>query len=643
MRKAGASMLSLLALTTAQAQPVAEPPTKRVLVVYWYDKDYPVNVALDRGLRRTLFASQARVELYTEYLETNRFPEQQAESLREYLRSKYVGTPIDVVVGSGVAVVDFLLEHRRELFPATPMVFIGGLSRTVDVAAAPGITGVAAYRDFRKGMDLALRLQPGTERAYVISGTRERDRRLENRAREMLATLQDSVEIRYLTDLSLHDLMLQVKSVPARSVILYAWQQLENQGRVLESEDILSSIAPLSPVPIFGMAETGLGRGVVGGEIFTNEASGARAAAMVLSILGGTPAPRIPVEGAPTTPIFDWRQLQRWKIPQERLPDGSVILFRDPTFWQSYRWYILAALIVCAVQTALIAALLLQRRSRRRAELEAARRQRELTHLSRIATIGELTGKLAHEMRQPLMAIRMNAQAARLSLSRSSAIDRAELTEALDDIVQFNERAAAVIDRLRGLLRRSDAETARLSLNDVVADSVALASMELNARGVTVVTTLSPSIPLVVGDRVELQQVLLNLLINASDAMGMVPPDKRIISVRTEVAGDGTAQVSVSDHGHGIPEASLDRVFDSFFTTKENGLGLGLAICRTIIGKHRGRIWCSSDDEGATFRIALPVSEEAAATPVATPPWRLRAPRVSPAPHSPPVRRTPER
>ncbi len=605
-----AFLLASLPHSTVSALAGSEPPPKRVLVIYWYGKDYPINVRTERGVRAVLQSMRPSVEYYPEYLETNRFPgEHQSRLLHDYLAQKYAELPIDVVIASGIAVVDFLLQHRRTLFPKAPIVFIGGGDRKWrDIASGPGITGITVFNNLRKSLDLALAVHPQTQRAFVISGTRERDRRLESRARLEFDGYARDVDVSYLTDLPLHELIVQVKNLPPRSIALYTWHQTQNErGRVLESEDIVASIATLASVPIYGMSETTFGRGILGGEIFTNERNGARAAEIALAILGGTSARDIPIENAHTTAMFDRRQLERWGIDDARLPPGSIIRFENPSLWDRYKQYIVAVALFSAVQGALLIALLIQRASRRRAELVALARQRELTHMSRIATVGQLTGTIAHEMRQPLAAILMNAQAAREALSRQS-FDRAELVVTLDEIVRSDERAAAVIDRLRGVLRRGESRHVALSLNDVVGDALSLVARELTTRDVIVTTQLAPGIPNVLGDRVELQQVLVNLILNATDAMSSLPPAKRVLAVRTMSTPFDTVQVSVSDQGPGLPADCADRVFESFFTTKEHGLGLGLAISRSIISAHKGSIWGESNaGAGATFSFRLPV------------------------------------
>jgi C4-dicarboxylate-specific signal transduction histidine kinase len=248
---------------------------------------------------------------------------------------------------------------------------------------------------------------------------------------------------------------------------------------------------------------------------------------------------------------------------------------------------------------------------RKRAQVEADTHRREMTHLSRVAMLGELSGALAHELSQPLAAVLTNAQAARHVLNRSP-LDYEQLRAVLDDIIRNDKRASAVIDRLRVLLRKGNTTFQPVDMNDVALEVLNLAHSELISRRMLVTSTLAPLVPLVLGDRVQLQQVVLNLILNSCDAMNDTPAGKRHLALATTLE-DGFVQLVVSDTGPGIPEGQLERVFEPFVTFREQGLGLGLAISRSIMTAHRGSIRAEKNVEGgATFRCFLPVSDAGA-------------------------------
>jgi PAS domain S-box-containing protein len=248
---------------------------------------------------------------------------------------------------------------------------------------------------------------------------------------------------------------------------------------------------------------------------------------------------------------------------------------------------------------------------RKHAEAELLQQRTELAHVARVSTIGELAASVAHELNQPLGAILANAEAAELFLEQEPpALD--DLSAILADIRKDDERAGEVIRRLRALLRKRELERQPLEINSLVEDVFALVSGDAVLRGVSLSADLGPVLPQVAGDRVHLQQVLLNLILNGMDALAGQPRERRRIQVRTRLRADGLAEMAVIDSGHGIEPIKLPRVFEAFYTTKPNGMGMGLSIARRVIEAHQGRIWAENNPSGgATFYISLPAIGQA--------------------------------
>ena len=240
---------------------------------------------------------------------------------------------------------------------------------------------------------------------------------------------------------------------------------------------------------------------------------------------------------------------------------------------------------------------------RKVAEIEAAQHRAELAHLTRVTTLSELSGSLAHELNQPLAIILSNAQAAQRLLAQSPP-DVAEVNEILADIVGEDIRAGEVIQRLRALLKRGETASLPVSLNEVVEGVLHVAQGELIERNVAVMRELGDNLPQVKGDRVQLQQVVLNLILNGADAMSGNEPNGRRLYIQTTRSGS-VVRVSVRDEGSGL-SADAEKVFQPFFTTKAHGLGMGLAICRAVIRAHSGRLWAEPHPEcGAVFHFEL--------------------------------------
>src|SRR5262249_1815926 len=237
-------------------------------------------------------------------------------------RRKYAQRPIDVVVADADAPLRFLLKYRNELFPQTPIVFYASKSPTaIELVTGPGMTGTVYIFSFKQTLDLALKLHPETEQVFIVSGTLEHDKTFEAMGREKLQGYESRGKITYLTDLSPHELIDKMKSLPQRSLILYVWQQVYNeQGKLLETRDVLALIANSAQVPIYGMASWQVGSGSVGGYLRFNDATATRLAEIALRIASGERAQDIPVETSTVVPMFDWRQLKRWGISEKNLP-----------------------------------------------------------------------------------------------------------------------------------------------------------------------------------------------------------------------------------------------------------------------------------------------------------------------------------
>ncbi len=243
------------------------------------------------------------------------------------------------------------------------------------------------------------------------------------------------------------------------------------------------------------------------------------------------------------------------------------------------------------------------------AQQESRRLQDELLHVGRISTMGELAGTLAHEINQPLSAIMSNTQAAKRYLTTPTP-DVEEVKEILDDIITENIRASEVINRIRALLKKSKMEVEPLDLNSVFRDIVRLLNRDAVRRDIKIDLDLAPLLPLVRGDRIQLQQVALNLVLNAFDAMNEQPRRKRCVQIRTGL-NNAKVLAAIKDSGIGISAGDVEKVFQPFYTTKTEGLGMGLSICRSIILSHQGHIWAENNpDPGATFYFSLPVSAE---------------------------------
>ena len=360
----------------------------------------------------------------------------------------------------------------------------------------------------------------------------------------------------------------------------------------------------LGRAPIFTHVDSYFGQGIVGGPMFSSREIGQRCAEAAVRILNGElPGDvKMPPVGL-AKPVYDWRQLQRWKISEASLPAGSEIRFREPTIWDQYRREIIAICVALVLQTGLIVWLLYEHRRRNLAELRSRESIAELTYMNRRAAAGELSASIAHEVSQPLTAISTTAAAA-LAWLRRKPPDLEEVQASLEDIAEASNRAAGIIKSVRAMYRK-DTQPGLVDVNRIITTVLGLARIEIQRHRIDVLTELGP-VPVLSGDSVQLQQVVLNLIMNAIEAMQSTT--QRVLRIQSEMTNAGAARLSIEDTGTGIGPTDMDRIFNPMFTTKSAGMGMGLSICRTIIEAHKGRIWAETRPGlGSIFRIELPV------------------------------------
>jgi signal transduction histidine kinase len=380
-----APLLALLFFLPPPAPASDAGGVRRVLVIYPASDRQPGNVLFEQGLRHAFDSSGEPVEIYNEYLDTARFPDDEHHrQLAEFLRQKYAGRTIDVVIPAMAPSLDFALKYREEAFPGVPMVHAAVEERELAARRlGPDVVGVPMRLDLAPTLELALRLHPATRRVAVVAGTSRTDAYWEAEARKAFAAYEPNVEFTYLTGLPMDDLLNAVAGLPDGSLVYYLHVQRDGAGRMFAPAEVVERVSAAAHVPVYGHIGSYLGRGIVGGRLMSFEAEGANAGRLALRVLGGEKPESISVPAAGGNAYqFDWRQLRRWGIDEAGLPPGSAVRFREPTFWDVYRWHIIAVVGLCAVEAGLIVALLLQRAYRRRAEAVLRESQGELRALT---------------------------------------------------------------------------------------------------------------------------------------------------------------------------------------------------------------------------------------------------------------------
>jgi PAS domain S-box-containing protein len=717
---------------------VSAATPERILIIDSFGRDIaPFNSAVST-FRTTIARELGKpVDIYEASLDAARFAEPEREPpFVDFLKFRFEGRALDLVVPIGAPAVRFVSKYRDTLFPSVPVVFTGVDPRLLPNDALKTNTTLVTQRVNLPGMvEDILQLQPSTTNIVVIFGASPLEKIWESECRREFGVFTNRVSFTWLNELSLDAMIQRVAVLPPNAFILFGMLVTDATGVPYDNDEALRRIHAAANAPVFGYFASQFGIGAIGGRLYQDAEVGRRAAVAAIRILGGERPEGMPVqilEGA--APVYDWRELKRWNVSEERLPPGSLVEFREPPAWKQYTWHIVVVALLFVIGALLILVLLTNLTKRRRAEMSlmdnqnrlraildtavegiitineqgviesvnaaterifgygagelvgqncsllmpqpyrdehdqyirnyhrtqtpkiigigrevSGRRQdgsvfpldlsvsevvlpdrriftgfvrdlslqkqaemkavelrENLAHLGRVNTLGALSSSLAHELNQPLGIILSNAQAAQELLTQEPP-DLVEVQAILTDIVAADRRAGEVIEGLRSMLKRGQAKMEPISVNEIIEQVLHLIRADLINRGVTFTLDLQANLPTVAGDRIQLQQVLLNLLLNASDAMAENAPGKRRLEIRTALADD-RVRASIRDEGGGLP-AEVDRLFQPFYTTKSHGLGMGLAICRTIVGLHQGRLWAEPHPErGAVFIFELPLS-----------------------------------
>ena len=736
----GATVLLIMAWAGSSVVAQIATPPQRVLVLYSDERLLPANIIIDEIIRAAFaVGTNNRVEFYSEFLDVARFPgEEQQQRQRNFLGDKYRQRPPDLVIAVSGGALVFLAEHRADLFAGVPIVYCSVTGDPhPDHLSDAGIAEVKVPDCVAPTLEIMLRLHPDTREVAVVSGDGPRDRQMADTFRQEMTTIGKRVSFRWLTNLSMEGLRGELSRLPDHTVVLYLTMFQDAAGKTFTPRQALDAFAPASRAPIYSWYDTYLGHGIVGGSTVTFEDIGRKAAQLGMRILAGEDAQAAArSESYQAVPIFDWHQLRQWNISEQRLPPGSIVRFKEATYWERHYGIIITALFLCLLEALLIAALLLQLRRRRLAEaalreseqqmslaasaaelamwtwdilrdqiwmsdkgralfgiapetrldyaaltarvhpedraardvaikraletedeyaveyrvvlsdgqvrwiagrgrvefgggkplgmrgvslditerkqteLEVARQRNELAHLSRVTLLGELSGSIAHELNQPLGAILVNANAALRFMARDK-MTREKFRELLEDIAADSRRAGEVIRGIKDMLRKVEGARQPVDLNDLIAQVLRLTQSDALAHDCAVLTEFDPALPKVEADVVQLQQVFLNLILNAFEASKDAPRFQRRVIIHTECGGNGAVRACVRDFGTGLPAEGPERVFEQFFSTKRDGTGMGLFISRSIVAAHRGTLWAeNAEGGGSRFWLRLPASKE---------------------------------
>ena len=741
------ALVGLLMLDRASGEVL--PPVRQVLLLQSFDRG---NMILDHftgNLRVDLDRSAGSpVNVVQVVVGPTGFVGASEQAIVDFIDSAYADRPKpDLIVTLGGPASLFARKFRQQLFPAVPLLIAAIDQRWLgDAPLGANETAVASSNDFPGTVEDILQLLPETKQVFMVMGSGQSGRIWHQEISQKFTRFRDRVSFIWSDEMSLAEILRRCASLPDHSAIFYVMFGTDAAGAAYADERVLSDLHAAANAPLFAAHGVYMGSGIVGGRLMSIDDLPRDTADAALRLLSGESPGSIRVlPQSRDQPIFDGRELQRWGIPESRLPSDSVVLYRHPSVWREYPRTILSVAGGLAIQALLIVGLLFERRARQHAEIDSRRnlalaadseermslamesaqlavwdwdatndsvwmtdegrkflgfkpgepihfsnlasldgrvhpddrvtrataiqraletrgsyeaeyrtilpdgsvrwlvtrghaspaadgalprilgvsmditrqkqadaeaqlQREELAHLSRVATVSTLSGSLAHELNQPLSSILMNAEAGQFCMSHGVP-DLAELRAIFADIVSENCRAAEIIERLRTMLRRGEVALQPVSVNESLEELLRLTRSDFIARGVSVSNLTDGDLPPAMTDRVQLQQILLNLIVNACEAMESNPREDRNLTLTAAIV-QNEILIGVLDCGVGLPD-DAESLFQPFHTTKDGSLGMGLSICRTLVNSHGGRLWAERRAErGAAFYVALPLANE---------------------------------
>ncbi len=559
-------------------------------------------------------ASQAlsSIELNVEHTDLTRFPDDTyIDKVVDLYRYKYARRKMDLVLAVGDESTELFLKYGEELFGDIPVLLLTSEAAMVPRSRLkPNMTSLMWGWDTENTVAIIQALMPQIKHLFVVSGTSKTDLTIRETAMKALKKSNGRFNIQYLIDFDASELLDNVAQLPRDSAILYLTVFGDATGKTFVPRDFMALISEKANAPVFGLGDTLLGYGVVGGSLVSANYHGKKLADIAVKLLSGESLKNGDWTGKQSLPMFDWRQLKRWSISEKSLPRGSIVRYREASIWEDHKGKIIGVIVIIFSQTAALVFMLLQRKKRSLAEAESQRLQDDLAHASRVMSMGEIATSLAHEINQPLTAIQSYAQAAQRFLGGDPP-DIDEVGKSLHGVITGSRRAKAVIQGIRMNLKKKPLERIPLQVEELIHDVIMLVQRSADDKKVLLKLDIAAGLPQVFCNRTQLQQVLLNLVINGFEAIGEAGDGSSELVVRCSKKEPDSVMISVQDSGIGIEEEKKDLLFNAFFTTKIEGLGMGLSISKSIIEEHGGRLWATQNpDKGATFSFTVPIYKE---------------------------------
>jgi len=622
-RKCLHKLLALTALTllfgilSSKAYPVEK--VRNIIIIFSLSPDLPAYHNILSGIKSTIANTREPNNIIIEYLDIGRSKDDvYARNIVDIYNNKFKDIPIDLLITIGPGLSQILLKLGLNALKDSPVIDIdldNYENISSDLLSNNNRKELLVRLRFDKTIKTALGLFPEFRNLYVIAGSSKIDQFFNSLVLRSKEEIGKDYVFKFISGISMDSTIKYVRQIPAESIIIVPSYSSDINKIPFTIPEVISVISLNSKAPVFPMTDSFIGgNGGIGGYIFSYTNLGKEAGRVAGEMLNGTVVSNITVnESSFYQNIFNWQELKKWNIVHSKNIPADSLYFNDSTsFLLNYKYFFLAIFILLISETALIAYLYkLNKRQKKISEkmMETEYMHAELVRNYRMAKMTELAASLAHELNQPLTAILYSAQAGKRFLEQDK-LDRNQANEIFDCIIDDDKRAGKIINSVRNLMRPEAREHEKINLNILIQETKDIIQSEAIRKNIKINLVFSATPVFIFGDKIQLQQVLMNLIKNSFNAMDESFSKNRVIGIHL-ILNKNSVLVSVRDNGPGFDPLLREKLFQPFVTTRKNGSGIGLALSKTIIENHKGKIWAENiDGGGADFSFTMQTIKE---------------------------------
>jgi signal transduction histidine kinase len=595
-------------------------PDKNILILFSFAPSTPAYQIITDGIRTKLGESFGdSYNLHMEYLDSERYPRGgYPKELFEIYNTKYRKVSLDLLICVGVGIIEPVKKCADEKLMSLPVITIDfdvsapGFNIDLKLNKKNAIIGMKL--DVTATLDNVLKLFPDRPYVYFIGGVSNTDHLYMTITRSVIDELDKNRKYTVITDISMEEALGIARNLPDSSIIVIPGFNIDSKGVPYYNPESIRLISQAAAAPVFAYSDIGFGEGAVGGYILSFKKIGLIAGEAAVKILDGTDPNSISVSGNELYEYaYDWRQLKRWNLEHSKqIQKRSTIEFEEISFFGKYKLIIILAILFIILQSLLIIKLVQSNRKKGLVTtqlIETENKFRDLVREDRILSMGQLTASLSHELNQPLTSILSMSQAGNRYLE-SDKPDIEMLKEIFQDITESDKRAASILSGIRGMMKLEKRNKEKVNLNPLIEELVTICISDTNEKMIKLVVKIPDQPVYIMADQIQVQQVILNFITNASHSIEKVNAQNRNIIISERLDNEYVI-VSVRDYGEGIPESVMKTLFKPFVSSKKDGSGIGLAISRSIIDDHLGKIWAENmPDGGAMFSFSLKILED---------------------------------